>query len=73
MLLANLPQGTTHTSATKVTVGAGGIYHARFYCFKYVNQELMVYVTDSDNEYPQWIPADNVFNKLPNIEQISKK
>ena len=72
MLLTNLPQGTTHTSATKVTVGAGGICHARFYCFKYVNQVLMVYITDSDNEYPQWIPADNVFNKLPNIEQISK-
>ena len=73
MLLANLPRGTTHVSATKVTVRAGGICHASFYCFKYVNQVLMVYVTDSDNEYPQWIPADNVFNKLPNIEKISKK
>ena len=43
-----------------------------FIVFKYVNQVLMVYDTDSDNEYPEWIPADNVFNKLPNIEQISK-
>ena len=41
-------------------------------CFKYVNQVLMVYDTDSDNEYPQWIPASNAFNKLPNIEELNK-
>lgn len=72
MLLTNLPRGTTHVSATKVTVGAGGICHARFYCFKYVNQVLMMYYTDSDNEYPQWVPASNIFNKLPNIEELNK-
>ena len=73
MLLANLPQGTTHVSALNVTVRTGGMCFDSFYCFKYVNQVLMVYVTDSDNEYPQWIPATNRFNKPPLVKRISKK
>lgn len=73
MQLVNLPKGTTHTSNMNVRVQVGGMCIATFYCFKYVNNQLMVYVTDNDNEYPQWILASNRFSKPPELVRCAPR
>ena len=63
-LVYGLPEGTTHISKLKANVCKGGIITIRANAFKYVDNELMVYKTDADNEYPEWVKAKKVFFNL---------
>ena len=56
-----LPEGTTHLAKFYVDIRPGGALRCDTYAFKYVDNELMVYTTDSDNEYPQWVKATSKF------------
>lgn len=66
-MIENLPVDTTHISKMKAVRRAGGMLQVSFYAFKYVEGTLMVFYTDNDNEYPQWIPADSKFNRVPEL------
>lgn len=56
-----LPEGATHLGRLTVNVQYGGVLEMRTHAFKYEGGVLMVYRTDNDNEYPEWIDATKVF------------
>ena len=57
-----MPKGATHIAQIKVIkTRSGGRLEMGAYVFKYDNEVLMVYRTDNDNEYPEWIDATRVF------------
>ncbi len=56
-----LPEGATHLGQLIVNVQYGGVLEMRTHAFKYEGGVLMVYRTDNDNEYPEWIDAARVF------------
>lgn len=62
--IEGLPKGTTHVSTLKCIVAPNGSLNISFNAFKYQNEVLMVYKTDSDNEYPGWRPAKDCFFHL---------
>ena len=66
-MVENLPVGTTHISKMKAVRRAGGMLRVSFYAFKYVDGMLMVFYTDTENEYPQWVPASHKFNRVPEL------
>jgi hypothetical protein len=56
-----LPETTTHINQLVVNVQSGGKLVTRFNAFKYEDGLLMVYHTDNENEYPEWIVASRQF------------
>ena len=56
-----LPEGATHLGRLTVNEQYGGVLEMRTHAFKYEGGVLMVYRTDNDNEYPEWIDATKVF------------
>lgn len=59
-----LPEGTTHIGRISVRTCAGGSLAMSTHAFKYDADVLKVYVTDNDNEYPNWRKAKDVFFHL---------
>lgn len=59
--IKNLPEGTTHIGEFSAKVSPMGRINTSTFAFKYVGGELMVYQTDTDNEYPCWRKAKEVF------------
>lgn len=69
-MIENLPVEATHISKMKAVRRASGILQVSFYAFKYVEGTLMVFITDNDNEYPQWVPASHKFNRVPELLSV---
>lgn len=55
--LNNFPQGATHYTPTNPSRIAGGQYRVYYTFFKLEKGEWKQYVSDTDNEYPQWVSA----------------
>ena len=71
MKIEGLPEGTTHVFIGKAINTSGSCFTVYVHSFKYVNEVLKVFTTDSDGEYPQWKDACRVFSRIPgNIQPL---
>ena len=49
-----LPERTTHVFISQMDVTAGGGFNTKVWAYKYENNVLYTFHTDTDNEYPGW-------------------
>ena len=55
--------GATHYWMSLINHYSGGDTKVSIHWFRFINGKLFVFNTDSDNEYPEWVPASRVFSK----------
>ena len=58
---ANLPTGTTHVGCVVAYPVASNGFEARFDAYKQDGDKLLIYLTDSDNEFGQWVDREKIF------------
>jgi hypothetical protein len=67
-----LPQGATHVGKIAVRTRPWAALAGSFDVFKVSDVGTFVYKTDTDNEYPGWVPVEHVYRKdAPELFEIA--
>ena len=59
-----LPEGTTHVFISQMYVTSGGGFDTTIWVYKYENNVLYIFHTDSDNAYPGWKKLNSVTEEV---------